>query len=169
VKSGAVAVLALTAIALVSAGCGGEASAASKEPVRSAASTSTEAQPTAPEGGPVERGEASYYAQSLAGRPTASGEPYKPAELTAAHKTLPFGTLIEVRRQDGRRVVVRVNDRGPFRKGRVVDLSRRAAEQLGMIREGVVKVEVRVVKAAPPKKPKPRSRQSSPKRTNSLG
>jgi rare lipoprotein A len=158
VSGGAGAALALAAIALFLAGCGGEAAAASAEPVRSPASTPTEAQPAAPAGGPVERGEASFYAQSLAGRPTASGEPYKPAELTAAHKTLPFGTLVEVRREDGRRVVVRINDRGPFRKGRVIDLSRRAAEELGMTRAGVIKVEVRVVKAAPPRKPKPRPR-----------
>lgn len=157
-KGGAGAVLARAAIPLVCAGCGGEASAASMEPVRSPASATSEAQPAAPERGPVERGEASFYAQSLAGRPTASGEPYKPTELTAAHRTLPFGTLIEVRREDGRRVVARVNDRGPFRKGRVVDLSRRAAEELGMVREGVVEVEVRVAKPAPPKKPKPRPR-----------
>lgn len=158
-SGGAGAVLTLAAIAVFFAGCGGEAAAASAEPVRSHASSTlstSEAKPAAPEGGPVERGEASFYAQSLAGRPTASGEPYKPAELTAAHKTLPFGTLVEVRREDGRRVVVRINDRGPFRKGRVIDLSRRAAEELGMIRAGVIKVEVRVVKAAPPKKPKPR-------------
>ena len=94
--------------------------------------------------GSVSTGVASYYADSLAGRPTASGEPYDPAALTAAHRTLPFGTLVEVSRE-GRKVVVRINDRGPFAKKRIIDLSRRAAEELGMIRAGVARVTVRVV------------------------
>lgn len=99
-----------------------------------------------------QQGLASYYADSLAGRPTASGEPYDPGELTAAHRTLPLGTRIEVVRDDGRSVTVRVNDRGPFgSKKRIVDLSRRAAEALGMMRAGVVSVTVRVVKKAPKK------------------
>ncbi len=85
-------------------------------------------------------GKASYYADSLAGRSTASGEPYDPRAFTAAHRTLPFGTWVEVRRADGRSALVRVNDRGPFAKGRVIDLSRAAAEALGMVRAGVVEV-----------------------------
>lgn len=101
--------------------------------------------------GAEERGEASYYAQSLAGRPTASGEPYRPEEYTAAHRTLPFGTIVEVRRDDGRKVTVRINDRGPFHKGRILDLSRRAAEDLGIVRAGVAVVVVRVVQLAPAK------------------
>lgn len=96
-----------------------------------------------------ERGEASYYAQSLSGRPTASGELYSPGAMTAAHRTLPFGTIVEVRRDDGRAVVVRINDRGPFHGGRVIDLSRRAAEELGMIRAGVINVIVRVIQRVP--------------------
>jgi rare lipoprotein A len=93
-----------------------------------------------------QQGLASYYADSLAGHPTASGEPYDPAELTAAHRTLPLGTRIRVTRDDGRSVVVRVNDRGPFgSKKRIVDLSRHAAETLGMVRAGVVPVTVRVL------------------------
>jgi rare lipoprotein A len=77
--------------------------------------------------------------------------------MTAAHRTLPFGTIVEVARDDGRKVIVRINDRGPFRSGRIIDLSRRAAEELGMIRAGVVSVAVRVVQAAPPKaKKRPR-------------
>jgi peptidoglycan lytic transglycosylase len=93
----------------------------------------------------VQVGLASYYSQRLAGRKTASGERYDPNRLTAAHRTLPFGTMVEVRREDGRSVVVRINDRGPFGRGRVIDLSRRAAEALGMIRAGVVKVQLRPI------------------------
>lgn len=146
----------------LSAGCGGATAEAGSSPARSPGVTA-EAAPEA-EGagaagvGGVERGGASYYADSLAGRPTASGEPYSPGELTAAHKTLPFGAMIEVARADGRKVVVRVNDRGPFRKGRVVDVSKRAAEKLGMVREGVVEVTVRVVSLPPPKASKKKKR-----------
>jgi len=96
--------------------------------------------------GATTNGLASYYADSLAGRKTASGEPYDPTELTAAHRTLPFGTVVEVTREDGRSVVVRINDRGPFgNKKRIIDLSRRAAEEVGLIRAGVAPVTVRVV------------------------
>ena len=91
-----------------------------------------------------ERGKATYYANSLAGRRTASGERYNPRAFTAAHKTLAFGTMVKVIRvDDGREVVVRINDRGPFAgDDRVIDLSRAAAEQIGMIRDGVVSVRV---------------------------
>ncbi|MEO1328806.1 MAG: septal ring lytic transglycosylase RlpA family protein [Pseudomonadota bacterium] len=86
-------------------------------------------------------GKASYYAQSLAGNATASGEPYNPAEMTAAHKTLPFGTMLRVRlEQTGEEVVVRINDRGPFTPGRVIDLSGAAAREIGLIRMGVGRV-----------------------------
>jgi rare lipoprotein A len=93
-----------------------------------------------------EVGWATYYSSRLAGRPTATGERYDPAEMTAAHRTLPFGTWIQVRRTDGRSVLVRINDRGPYRSGRIVDLSRRAAEELGMIEQGKVWVEIHVVR-----------------------
>jgi rare lipoprotein A len=90
-----------------------------------------------------ETGIASYYASSLAGRRTASGERYDPHQLTAAHRRLPFGTLVEVRRRDGRRsVIVRINDRGPFVGGRVIDLSLRAAQALEMVPAGKVAVEI---------------------------
>lgn len=118
----------------------------SAPPPRAAGPAKGKAGAAAPQVGAVSTGVASYYADSLAGRPTASGEPYDPAELTAAHRTLPFGTLVEVTRDDGRSVVVRINDRGPFgKKKRLIDLSRRAAEALGMVRAGVVNVTVRVV------------------------
>jgi rare lipoprotein A len=92
-------------------------------------------------------GQASYYADSLAGHSTASGEPYDPARFTAAHRKLPFGTVVDVTRGDTRATVrVRINDRGPFAgERRIIDLSRRAAEQLDMMRAGVVDVEVRIV------------------------
>jgi rare lipoprotein A len=96
--------------------------------------------------GPRQSGLASWYSDALHGRPTASGEPYDRDALTAAHRSLPFGTVVRVTRtDDGRDVVVKVNDRGPFAEGRIIDLSRRAAEELGMIEEGVVRVEIVVV------------------------
>jgi rare lipoprotein A len=97
-------------------------------------------------------GRASYYSDKLAGRSTASGEPYDPRALTAAHRKLRFGTIVEVTRPDGRRVQVRINDRGPFGDSRrIIDLSRAAAERLEMVREGVVDVSLRIVSAPPPK------------------
>jgi rare lipoprotein A len=153
-------------IALFGIGCGG---AAAEAPPPAAATSPESAGSAGSAGAPAgtraaaasasgERGDASYYSDKLAGRPTASGEPYAPSKLTAAHRSLPFGTIVEVARPDGRKVEVRINDRGPFKSGRVIDLSRRAAEQLGIIREGVVAVVIRVVKEAPPK-PSKRSRR----------
>ena len=85
----------------------------------------------------IERGRASWYGEQFHGRRTASGEVFNMNDLTAAHKTLPFGTQVRVRHAStGREVVVRINDRGPFIKGRVIDLSRAAAEQIGLIRAG---------------------------------
>ena len=83
---------------------------------------------------------ASYYHDSLAGNLTASGVPYDPTELTAAHKTLPFGTKLRVVRETGSEVFVTINDRGPFIEGRVIDLSRAAAAEIGMIEDGVAEV-----------------------------
>lgn len=92
-----------------------------------------------------EYGEAAYYADKLQGRSTASGEPYDMNKMTAAHRTYPFGTMIKVTNIDNNRsVVVRVNDRGPFTEGRVVDVSRKAAEQLDLIRSGVARVKLEV-------------------------
>lgn len=105
-----------------------------------------------------QRGHASYYSDRLAGRATASGEPYAPRELTAAHRSLPFGAVVDVIRDDGRRVQVRINDRGPFTKNRIIDVSRRAAEMLGMIREGTAEVLLQVVSLPPPSKKKKRRR-----------
>lgn len=98
------------------------------------------------QGGPrvEERGLASFYADSLHGRPTASGEPYDRTAATCAHRTHRFGTTLSVTLRDGSRsVVCRVNDRGPFVKGRVVDLSRRLARELGIIERGLAEVVIR--------------------------
>ena len=91
----------------------------------------------------VPHGIASFYTE---GTLTASGEPFDTRQLTAAHPTLPFGTRLRVTNvTTGRSVTVRVNDRGPFVRGRVVDLSYSAAETLGMVRGGVAKVKLDVV------------------------
>ncbi|MCC6523523.1 MAG: septal ring lytic transglycosylase RlpA family protein [Polyangiaceae bacterium] len=130
----------LAATAALAGACGhaGSGPVPAQAPVPALpASPPTSAAPT-----PFQHGRASYYADSLAGRATASGERYDPRALTAAHRTLPFGTWVDVVRPDGRRVRVRVNDRGPFKAGRVIDLSRAAAEALGMVSAGVVEVEL---------------------------
>jgi rare lipoprotein A len=91
-------------------------------------------------------GDASYYADKFHGRRTANGETYSKFGFTAAHRTLPFGTRVKVIRTDnGRSVVVRINDRGPFSPDRVIDLSRAAAEQINMIQAGVVRVELEIL------------------------
>ncbi|XXX81961.1 septal ring lytic transglycosylase RlpA family protein [Sorangium sp. So ce134] len=99
----------------------------------------------AAKGVPIQRGRATYYADKFKGRATASGEPYNPRALTAAHRTLPFGALVDVVRRDGRRVRVRINDRGPFKRGRIIDLSRRAAERIGLIQDGVTDVTLELI------------------------
>jgi rare lipoprotein A len=98
--------------------------------------------------GHVLTGKATYYANSLAGRKTASGETYDPKAFTAAHRTLPFGTVVRVVRTDTNRYVyVSITDRGPFAGGnRIIDLSYIAAERLGMVRAGVVPVRVEVLR-----------------------
>lgn len=91
-------------------------------------------------------GTASYYANKFEGRKTASGETYRHAKLTAAHRTLPFGTQLKVTNlENGKSVIVRVNDRGPFVKGRIIDLSKSAAIKIGLIQKGVAKVKVEQV------------------------
>ena len=107
----------------------------------------------------VLRGSGSYYAAKFAGRSTASGAPYEPSGFTAAHRSLPFGSVLRVTRVDGGQVVyVRVTDRGPFGpRGRILDLSHAAAERLGMLRAGVVRLLVDVVELGP-RKPRRRRR-----------
>jgi rare lipoprotein A len=96
-------------------------------------------------------GEASYYSDGLAGHPTASGEPYRPLAFTAAHRRLPLGTVLRITGSRGGPVVyVRVNDRGPYgSKRRILDLSRAAAQELGMLRAGVLEVRAEVVAYGP--------------------
>lgn len=89
------------------------------------------------------KGKASYYGNKFHGRRTSDGSRYHKDSLTCAHRTLPFGTLLRVRNQkNGREVVVKVTDRGPFGPGRIVDLSMAAAREIGMVQQGVVPVEV---------------------------
>lgn len=88
-------------------------------------------------------GQASYYAHQFHGRKTANGERFNMHDLTAAHRTLPFGTLLVVKNlSNDKAIVVRVNDRGPFVKKRILDLSLGAAKALGFVNKGVAKVEI---------------------------
>ena len=89
---------------------------------------------------------ASYYGEPFHGRPTSSGEPFDMNAYTAAHRTLPFGTMVEVTNLgNGKKVIVRINDRGPFVGNREIDLSRAAAEALGMIGQGIARVSIKRV------------------------
>jgi len=97
--------------------------------------------------GQTQKGVASYYHDSLDGNKTASGEIYRKSVLSAAHKTLPLGTKVRVTKlNSGKSIVLKINDRGPFVKGRIIDLSRRAARELGIVKRGVAKVEVEVLR-----------------------
>jgi rare lipoprotein A len=95
---------------------------------------------------PYDVGIASWYGPGLHGNKTASGEIFDQNALTAAHPTLPFGTRVRVLHTgNGREVVVRINDRGPFSGNRIIDLSRAAAESLGMLRQGTARVRLFVI------------------------
>jgi len=97
--------------------------------------------------GSVQEGGASYYAHKFHGRQTASGEIYNENDMTAAHKTLAFGTTVRVTNlANGKDVVVRINDRGPFVEGRIIDLSYKAAGKLDMISAGVIKARVEILR-----------------------
>jgi rare lipoprotein A len=102
--------------------------------------------PPAPAAGWIEEGVASWYGEPFHGRQTASGEVYDMEALTAAHRTLPFGTVVQVENLlTGARVVLRINDRGPFARGRVLDVSRRAARELDLIGPGTARVRITVL------------------------
>lgn len=106
------------------------------------------------ETGTVEKGDASWYGHPYHGRQTASGEVYDMHSLTAAHRTLPFGCLVRVTRRDDRRSVeVRINDRGPFIRGRIIDLSYEAARRIGLDVDGVAPVWVEVLEEGAPAEP----------------
>lgn len=103
-----------------------------------------------------ETGKATFYGKGAHGRKTASGERIDNDSLFCAHKKLPFGTWIEVRHlKTGKTVRVKVIDRGPFSKGRIVDLSYRAARELGILRDGVAKVEIRICNGPEPEETAP--------------
>ena len=94
-----------------------------------------------------EVGIASWYGPGFDGRHTANGEIYDMNGISAAHKTLPFGTIVQVvDLSTGKSVVVRINDRGPFIDGRIIDLSKGAAERLGIINKGITKVGLRILR-----------------------
>jgi len=98
---------------------------------------------------PYQEGVASWYGPGFQARLTASGEVYDQMDMTAAHPTLPFGTRVRVQRvENGREVIVRINDRGPFVRGRVIDLSRAAAEALDMIGVGTAVVRIYIIQRA---------------------
>jgi len=118
----------------------------------------TAAELAPPKPGTVEKGEASWYGHPYHGRRTASGERYDMHQLTAAHRTLPFDTWVVVTRRDnGRSVEVRINDRGPFVRGRVIDLSFAAARRIGLDLDGVAPVSVEVVGRRRPSEHEPPS------------
>ena len=98
--------------------------------------------------GQTQTGKASFYADKFEGCTTASGEKYKHSKLTAAHKTLPFGTVIRVKNLANNETIdVVINDRGPYVDGRIVDVSKSAAEKLGFVNKGLAEVEIQVVDA----------------------
>ena len=116
-----------------------------------------------------EWGIASYYHDSFHGKETAYGVKYDKKAMTAAHRELPYGTMVRVTRLDNNKsVVVKVTDKGPYKRGRVIDLSRTAAEQIGLIRDGLTEVKLEVVKrgtgqakTAKKESTRPKERQAS--------
>lgn len=123
------ATVAIAALLAVLAGC---------STVRQVPMSAPDALPSfRPSGVEIGRGTASWYGPGFRGRRTASGEPFDDSDLTAAHRTLPFGSRVLVRNvRNGREVVVRINDRGPWKRGRIIDLSRAAAAALDMLQAG---------------------------------
>jgi rare lipoprotein A len=110
---------------------------------------------------PIEKGLASYYDDSFHGRKTASGEKYDKNQLTAAHKTLPFGTKVKIKNPaNGKSVTVVVNDRGPYIKGRVIELSKKAAQQIDLVKVSVAPVEITVI-SGPDNKPAVAAKQTN--------
>jgi rare lipoprotein A len=105
--------------------------------------------PSAAKAGTAETGTAIYYSDTLQGRPLTSGEKYDKAALTAAHRTLPFGTMVKVTNlKNNKSVVVKINDRGPHgSKEQIIDLSGRAAEEIEMKQDGKAEVKVEVVQS----------------------
>jgi len=101
-------------------------------------------------GSHTEKGKACWYGPEYQGKPTASGEAFDMNKLTAAHRKLPFNTIVLVKNlENGRTVKVRINDRGPWTRGRLIDLSKAAAAEIGMISAGVAPVRIEVLKWGP--------------------
>lgn len=104
--------------------------------------------PTKAGKGYMEEGMASWYGRKFHMKKTSSGERFNMYKKTAAHRTLPFGTVVKVTNlENGKSVKVRINDRGPWKKGRIIDLSYAAAKKIGMVKSGVARVRIKVVKA----------------------
>ena len=102
--------------------------------------------PSEPPSEALGSGDASYYGDELAGNPTASGERFDPAKFTAAHRTLPLGSRVRVTNaRSGESVIVRINDRGPFHGQRVIDLSKAAAREIGMLARGTARVRLELL------------------------
>ena len=143
--------LLLLAVSLTFA-CSKKVPVESRSPVREGTAASTASTNTAASIPGSERGLATWYGEPYHGRRTASGEVFDTyEELTAAHRTLPFNTIVKVTNEvNGREVEVRINDRGPFTKGRVIDLSLKAARQIDMVRAGTVPVTLTIVREATP-------------------
>ena len=94
-----------------------------------------------------QEGIACWYGKDFHGKKTANGELFDMYKLTAAHLTLPFGTFVEVTNlSNGKKVIVRINDRGPYTKGRIIDLSYAAAKEIGIVEKGITRVQLRIVK-----------------------
>jgi rare lipoprotein A len=122
-------------------------------PAPAASATPAPAAETAAPVAGVETGKLAWYGRKFAGRKTASGERYNPDAMTMAHKTLPFGTRVQVTNMANQKTAtLRVNDRGPTQGDRVGDVSLAAARKLGMVRAGVIDAELKVVAEAPAKK-----------------
>lgn len=134
----------LVVLALVAAGCTSAAQTKTKTTTSGTSHRHRKSTRPPAEIGWTQRGMATWYGSH--GGSTASGERMKPSAMTAAHRTLPFDTRVKVTHQKtGRSVVVRINDRGPYGKGRIIDLSPAAAKQLGIVDEGVAPVVIEVV------------------------
>ena len=113
--------------------------------------------------GYTQEGNASYYADKFHGRTTASGERYDTGKNTCAHMVLPYGTMLKVTNLgNGKSTIVRVNDRGPFAPNRIIDLSRKAAEEIDLVRTGVAKVRIETVAATAEPQPAAQTTAETP-------
>ncbi len=138
-------ILALVVVAML-ASCGSSRPSSYSPTTKKKPTTTTKPSSGGSQVGKVLTGKASYYADKFHGRPTASGEKYDKRALTAAHRTLDFGTKVKVTNlSNGKSVTVRINDRGPFVEGRIIDLSSAAADKIDMKTAGVVNVKVEIL------------------------